>query len=357
MVNPAGERTGATGSGGRRSRQSTGQFGALGLYLADPRLEASVLALLDAVEVELRASVASADPFVTEAARHLVEAGGKRFRPLLVALGAQFGDPTETRIVQAAVVMELTHLATLYHDDVMDEAAVRRGAPSANSRWTNSVAILVGDYLFARAADLAADLGTEAVQLQARTFARLVHGQIAETVGPRPGDDRVAHYLQVIAGKTGSLIATSARFGGMFGGASPEHTEALAGYGETIGVAFQLSDDLLDIASESVQSGKTPGTDLREGVPTLPVLYAQAADDSDAASVRLREILAAGAVTDDALHAEALGLLRESPALKRARETVRSYAEDARARLAPLPHNPARRALESLCDFVADRTS
>ncbi|MGK5737363.1 polyprenyl synthetase family protein [Micromonospora sp. URMC 103] len=357
MVNPAGERTGATGSGGRRSRQHTGQFEALGLYLADPRLEASVLAVLDGVEVELRGSVASADPLVTEAARHLVEAGGKRFRPLLVALGAQFGDPTNAQVVPAAVVMELTHLATLYHDDVMDEAAVRRGAPSANSRWTNSVAILVGDYLFARAADIAADLGTEAVRLQARTFSRLVHGQIAETVGPRPGEDPVAHYLQVIAGKTGSLIATSARFGGMFGGASPEHVEALQGYGETIGVAFQLSDDLLDIASESAQSGKTPGTDLREGVPTLPVLYAQAGDDSDAASVRLREILAAGAVTDDDLHAEALGLLRESPALKRARETVRSYAEEARSQLAPLPPNPARRALESLCDYIADRTS
>ncbi|MFC0507570.1 polyprenyl synthetase family protein [Micromonospora costi] len=357
MVNPAGERTGATGSGGRRSRQHTGQFEALGLYLADPRLEASVLAVLDAVEVELRASVASADPFVTEAARHLVEAGGKRFRPLLVALGAQFGDPMAPPVVPAAVVMELTHLATLYHDDVMDEAAVRRGAQSANSRWTNSVAILVGDYLFARAADIAADLGTEAVRLQARTFSRLVHGQIAETVGPRPGEDPVAHYLQVIGGKTGSLIATSARFGGLFGGAAPEHVEALAGYGETIGVAFQLSDDLLDIASESAQSGKTPGTDLREGVPTLPVLYAQAGDDSDAASVRLREILAAGALTDDDLHAEALGLLRESPALKRARETVRSYAEEARAQLAPLPENPARRALESLCDYIADRTS
>ncbi|MGS2613774.1 polyprenyl synthetase family protein [Micromonospora sp. LZ34] len=357
VVIPAGERSGATGSGGRRSRVSTSQFGALGLYLADPRVEASVLGLLEAVEVELRASVASADPFVTEAARHLVEAGGKRFRPLLVALGAQFGDPTGPQVVPAAVVMELTHLATLYHDDVMDEAAVRRGAPSANSRWTNSVAILVGDYLFARAADIAADLGTEAVRLQARTFARLVHGQIAETVGPRPGDDPVAHYLSVIADKTGSLIATSARFGGMFGGASAEHIEALAGYGETIGVAFQLSDDLLDIASESVQSGKTPGTDLREGVPTLPVLYALASDDADAASVRLREILATGPVTDDDLHAEALGLLRESPALKRARETVRSYAEDARAQLTPLPGNPARRALESLCDYIADRTS
>ncbi|WP_405114488.1 polyprenyl synthetase family protein [Micromonospora sp. NBC_01405] len=356
VVISAGERSGATGSA-RRSRKSTGQFGALGLHLADSRVEASVMGLLESVEAELRAAVASADPLVTEAARHLVDAGGKRFRPLLVALGAQLGDPTNPQVVPAAVVMELTHLATLYHDDVMDEAAVRRGAPSANSRWTNSVAILVGDYLFARAADLAADLGTEAVRLQARTFARLVHGQIAETVGPRDGQDPVDHYLHVIAGKTGSLIATSARFGGMFGQASVEHTEALASYGETIGVAFQLSDDLLDIASESVQSGKTPGTDLREGVPTLPVLYALASDDSDAASVRLREILATGPIVDDDLHAEALGLLRESPALKRARETVRSYAEDARGQLAPLPGGATRRALESLCDFIADRTS
>ncbi|MFK3981555.1 polyprenyl synthetase family protein [Micromonospora sp. NPDC050397] len=329
----------------------------IGLDFVDAEVEASALAVLGSVETELWASVASADPLVTEAARHLVEAGGKRFRPLLVALGAQFGDPTSPLVVPAAVVMELTHLATLYHDDVMDEAAVRRGAPSANSRWTNSVAILVGDYLFARAADIAADLGPEAVRLQARTFARLVHGQIAETVGVRAGEDPVAHYLNVIGEKTGSLIATSARFGGMFGGAPQAHIEALAGYGETIGVAFQLSDDLLDIASESVQSGKTPGTDLREGVPTLPVLYALASDDADAASVRLREILSAGPVTDDALHAEALGLLRESPALKRARETVRSYAEDAREQLSALPDCSARLALESLCDFIADRTS
>jgi len=327
----------------------------IGIDFGDEQLAASVRGVLAEVEAELRRSVVSADPFVTEAASHLVEAGGKRFRPLLVALGAQFGDPNAPLVVPAAVVMELTHLATLYHDDVMDEAAVRRGAPSANSRWTNSIAILVGDYLFARAADIAADLGPEAVRLQARTFSRLVHGQIAETVGPRDADP-VEHYLEVIAEKTGSLIATSARFGGMFGGASQEHIEALAGYGEIIGMAFQLSDDLLDIASEAAQSGKTPGTDLREGVPTLPVLYALAGEDDDAASLRLREILATGPITDDARHAEALALLRESPALKRARETVRSYTEEARQRLAPLPPGAARQALESLCDFIAGRT-
>ena len=327
----------------------------LGLDI-DPAVDASVSATLATVEDALRANVASADPLVAEAARHLVDAGGKRFRPLLVALGAQFGDAAAEEIVRAANVVELTHLATLYHDDVMDEAAVRRGAPSANARWGNSVAILVGDYLFARAADIAASLGPEAVHLQARTFARLVHGQIAETVGPR-GDDPIDHHLHVVTEKTASLIATSARFGGLFSGAAPAHVAALARYGETIGIAFQLSDDLLDIASESVQSGKTPGTDLREGVPTLPMLYALSGDDTDAAAVRLREILVLGPVTDDALHAEALGLLRESVALKRARETVRTYAEEARAELAPLPAGPPKSALEALCDFIADRTS
>jgi geranylgeranyl pyrophosphate synthase len=323
--------------------------------IADEELESSVAVLLDEIESLLRDTVVSADPLVTEAAQHLLVAGGKRFRPLLVAIGGHLGVRRTPQLVPAAVCVELTHLATLYHDDVMDEAEVRRGAASANARWGNSVAILVGDFLFSRAADLAADLGTEAVRIQARTFSRLVHGQIAETVGPR-GTDAVAHYLQVVADKTASLIATSARFGGMFGDAEPPVTEALAQFGETIGVAFQLSDDLLDIASEPAESGKTPGTDLREGVPTLPVLYALASTDADAASVRLREILSGGAITDEARLAEALGLLRDSAALKRARETVRWYAERARGQLGVLPDHPARRALAGLCDIIVDRT-
>jgi heptaprenyl diphosphate synthase len=335
---------------------ATASTPSLGLDIADPVLEASVLANLADVEARIREVVRSSDPLIAEAAVHLLDAGGKRFRPLLVSLAAQFGNPRAPEVVDAAIVVELTHLATLYHDDVMDEAAVRRGAPSANSHWTNSIAILIGDFLFSRAASVAADLGDEAVKIQAETFSRLVHGQIAETVGPRSADP-VAHYLYVIAEKTGSLFATSARFGAMFSGTPTDQVEALARYGETIGFAFQLSDDLLDIASESEQSGKTPGTDLREGVPTLPVLYALADDDADPDAVRLREILAAGPVTDDALHAEALTLLRASTAFKQARATVRSYAESARAQLAMLPDAPARHALESMCDFISDRTS
>jgi heptaprenyl diphosphate synthase len=328
----------------------------LGLDIADPVLEASVLANLADVETRIHEVVHSYDPLIAEAAVHLVDAGGKRFRPLLVALAAEFGDPRAPEVVDASIVVELTHLATLYHDDVMDEAAVRRGAPSANARWTNSIAILVGDFLFSRAASVAADLGDEAVKIQAETFSRLVHGQIAETVGPRDADP-VQHYLHVIAEKTGSLIATSSRFGGMFSGTPAAQVEALAIYGETIGMAFQLSDDLLDISSEEDQLGKTPGTDLREGVPTLPVLYALASDDADPDAVRLRQILATGPLTDDRLHAEALGLLRASSAFKQARATVRSYAESARAQLGELPSGPAKDALESMCDFISDRTS
>ena len=235
----------------------------------------------------------------------------------------------------------------------MDEALQRRGVPSANARWDNTVAILTGDFLFARASDVLADLGPEAVRIQARTFERLVVGQIRETVGPAEGADPVEHYLSVVADKTGSLIATSGRFGAMLSGADPDVVETLTRYGERIGVAFQLSDDLLDVSSEAAESGKTPGTDLREGVATLPVLHVRRSDDP--ADHRLRQLLG-GPLVDDAAHAEALGLLRVHPAMESARTEVRRCADDARDLLRQLPDIPARAALESLCDVVVERT-
>jgi heptaprenyl diphosphate synthase len=326
---------------------------ALGVRFDDAVLEASVRAGVDAVENALAESVQSRDSFVSGAARHLVDAGGKRFRPLLCVLAAHFGDPSADEIVQAAVVVELTHLATLYHDDVMDEAKVRRGAVSANARWDNTVAILTGDFLFSRASNLLADLGTHAVRLQARTFERLVVGQIRETVGAPEGTDAIDHYLAVLADKTGSLIATAAEFGAYFAGVDAEITEALRLFGEQIGVAFQISDDILDIASDTDASGKTPGTDLREGVATLPVLYAlRSTDDTNS---RLRDLVAKP-VVDDREHAEALQLLRGSEAMREARATLRAYADRARAMLDVLPDVPARGALAALCDLVIDRT-
>jgi heptaprenyl diphosphate synthase len=325
----------------------------LGLVFADAELERELRAGLTAVEEQLRESVKSSYPFVTETSLHLVDAGGKRFRPLLVLLAAQFGDAGAPGVVPSAVVVELTHLATLYHDDVMDEAAVRRGAVSANSRWGNSIAILTGDFLFARASDILADLGPECVRIQARTFERLVHGQIRETVGPEEGTDPIEHHLRVLADKTGSLIGTSARFGAMLAGADEGIAEILTRYGERIGVAFQLSDDLLDVLSETGQSGKTPGTDLREGVATLPALLL--ARTTDPGSARLRELLS-GPIEDDDEVAEALRLLRAHPVMDQARDVLRQWADEALAAIASLPDSTAKSALAALSEFVVART-
>jgi heptaprenyl diphosphate synthase len=328
--------------------------GPFGLSVRDPALEADVLAGLSAVEEGLLEATKSDVPFITEAARHLMQAGGKRLRPMLVMLAAQFGDPYAPGLVPAAVVVELTHLATLYHDDVMDEADVRRGVPSANARWDNSVAVLTGDFLFSKASQILADLGPEAVRIQAQAFERLVTGQILETVGPRDGRDHIEHYLEVIAGKTSSLIAVAARFGAMMSGADETVVDILTQYAERLGTAFQLADDVLDIASDSHESGKTPGTDLREGIPTLPVLHLRASAPSTADDQRLRELLD-GDLTDDGRHAEALRLLRAHPALERARRDTVRYADEARASLVPLPPCPAKQALEGLCDAVVHR--
>jgi len=292
----------------------------------------------------------------TEVSRHMMEAGGKRFRAMLVLLAARFGDRRDKRIVPAAVAIELTHLATLFHDDVMDEADMRRGQASANSVFGNSVAILAGDYLFARASRILADLGPDAVRIQAETFARLVDGQLAETVGIRPGADPLAHYMQVIEDKTGSLIATSGRFGAMFAGANERLVDQIADACMRIGVAWQLSDDVIDLASSTEESGKSEGTDLKQGVRTLPMLYALRSTATDADEVRLRELLSLAELTDPRLHAEALTLLRKSPAIDEARETVRSWILGAQEIVRDLPDLPARAAFESLCDFVITRT-
>ncbi|MBY8340266.1 polyprenyl synthetase family protein [Streptomyces spinosirectus] len=330
--------------------------GPFGLSVRDQALEADVQAGLAAVEEGLLEATKSEVPFITQAAQHLVRAGGKRFRPLLVMLAAQFGDPYAPGVVPSAVVVELTHLATLYHDDVMDEAAVRRGVDSANTRWGNSVAVLTGDFLFARASHILADLGPEAVRVQAEAFERLVTGQILETAGPQDGRDPVDHYLDVLGGKTGSLVAVSCRFGAMMSGADETVVDVLTQYGERLGVAFQLADDVLDIASDSHESGKTPGTDLREGVSTLPVLRLRerVARLGLAEDIALRDLLDSD-LSDDALHAKALAGLRAHPALEQARRDTVRYAEDARAALAPLRECDAKAALMEMCDAVVHR--
>lgn len=319
-----------------------------------PALEATLVEQMAQVESLLLSHTKSEYPFVDETAHHLLAAGGKRLRPLLTLLTAQYGDPTRQGVIAAAVACEITHLATLYHDDVMDEASLRRGVESANIRWGNTIAILTGDFLFAKSSDLLADLGPEAVRLQARTFERLVVGQIMEVQGPASGQDLLEHYLKVVADKTGSLIAASARYGAMVSGAPADITDTVTLFGEKIGVAFQLADDVIDIASESDQSGKTPGTDLREGVPTLVTLNVMAS--KDVADRELQRLLSAP-IEDEATVAQVLIALRNHKALDESRDKLHQVARAARISLGPLPVNDATGALMSLCDAVIDRSA
>lgn len=317
-----------------------------------------VAAILDDVEDRLRAQAASSHAFMDEAARYLIAAGGKRYRPLLVALTGHLGDPTSPGIVEAAVIVELVHLATLYHDDVIDEAPARRGSPSANSRWDNTVAILTGDYLFARASEVSADLGVEVTRIMARTLARLCEGQIAEvqgSMGALPPDVPVLdatqeHYLEVISGKTASLIETSCRYGALLSGVDEPGVAAAATYGWNVGMAFQVSDDILDIAADHATSGKTPGTDLLEGVRTLPVLIALESDDGEL------QALLDGPLDPPQLE-RALELLRTGDALDAAREVATNYVDAATDALARFGDRPVTRALKRLAAYALERTA
>ncbi len=317
-----------------------------------PALAGRLQAGLDRVDDLILDTVDHDDPLVSAASAHLTEAGGKRFRPLLTLLSAELGSGVDDRVVAAAAGVELTHLASLYHDDVMDEAQVRRGVPSVNAAYGNSTAILIGDLLFGKASELIAGLGPDAVLIQARTFVQLCAGQIRDDQPCPAGVDPVEYYLGVLADKTGVLVGTAARYGAMFSGGSPAQVEMMRAYGERLGIAFQLADDLIDITSEAAETGKTPGTDLREGVDTLGVLYArQSADPADA---RLLELLGRD-LHDERLHHEALGLLRENAAMERVRATTRAVGRQASEVLAPLPDSDAKAALLALATSVVDR--
>ena len=325
----------------------------IGIPNLDKKLEDSLVADMLRVEELMRSHIKGDYPLVVETSRHLVEAGGKRLRPLLTLIAAQFGDPSNYDIIKAAVCCELTHLATLYHDDVMDDAVLRRGVISANKKWDNAVAILTGDYLFSKVSDMLADIGPEAVKLQAKTFERLVIGQIKETQGKSEGLSQIDHYMKVVADKTGSLIATSARFGALLSGATPEVVEVLTKFGEKIGVAFQVADDLLDVASSQTASGKTPGTDLKEGIPTLVTLYVIAANEpSD------KDLISklSGPISDEDLPKVILQL-RNHKALKQVQEYLTKVANDANDLLVDLPEGPAKQALVNLTFALVNRST
>lgn len=337
------------------SAQGTSEHDAAGSHFVDEALEATITEGMRRSEDLLISELSRGEDFLVERVTHLASAGGKRFRPMFTILSAQFGEnPDSESVITAATVLEMTHLATLYHDDVMDEAEKRRGVPSANTRWDNTVAILAGDYLFAAASRLLAGLGAETVAHFAETFGVLVTGQMRESINDAdlPIDQRIERYLKVVAEKTGVLIASAGYLGAYHAGASPEIARALHRYGELIGIIFQIVDDIIDISSNPDQSGKNPGTDLREGVFTLPVLYALE-EDSPAAD-RLREILV-GPVSDDALVDEALALLAKTDGVNRALEKVKELLAESDQVIAKLPDGAAKESLRDVARYTVER--
>ena len=325
----------------------------LGIPNLDKQLELSLISDMEKVEKLLRTHIEGEYPLVVETSRHLINAGGKRLRPLLSILAGKFGIEETDEIIKAAVVCELTHLATLYHDDVMDDAVLRRGVISANKKWNNAVAILTGDYLFSKVSDMLADIGPDAVKLQAKTFERLVIGQIKETQGKSEGLSQIDHYMKVVADKTGSLIATSARFGALLSGASTEIVDSLTKFGEKIGVAFQVADDLLDVASHETASGKTPGTDLKEGIPTLVTLYVIAANDP--ADKDLIEKLRSP-ISDQDLP-NVISKLRTHNAVKQVQGYLAQVATEANDLLVDLPEGAAKEGLKNLTYALVNRST
>lgn len=343
---------------------------------AERRLKRVLDERLERIEAVLKDEVRFADDIADVTTTYLLNAGGKRLRPMLVLLAAQLGDqPTSTDVDRAAAAVEITHLASLYHDDVMDDATLRRGVEAAHLRWGNSTAILAGDLLFARASKIFSELGADAIRLQAEVFERLVLGQLNETIGPKDGEDRIQHYLRVLSDKTGSLIAAATEFGVMLSGAPSEYREAMHDYGESIGIAFQIADDVIDLSPDHDTTGKLAGTDLRAGVETLPVLLLEQRSkggDADAADLleRIRTRVAdtsAGLhdpnlhlpepqVTTDPSEIEAIiAELRAHDVTTATLQTAHEYVDRAVAALDALPDGAVKSALREFALRLVER--
>ncbi len=315
---------------------------------------------LELVESGLADDLRVADTIADATSRYLYEAGGKRIRPVLMLLVAQLGVGNIPAVIDVAKALEITHLGSLYHDDVMDGADRRRGVPAAHNVWGNNVAILTGDLLFARASQIMSNQGERAIRLQAATFERLVMGQFHETVGAQPEDDPIAFYIQVLADKTGSLIAAATRAGIIFSNAPAELEEPLRDYGEKVGVAFQLLDDVIDLSAKPEDTGKVPGTDLRAGVPTMPYLLLKSSEKPEdiALAARIDDGVARIAKGEDpAILDEPLAALRDHAATDQTMDLAASWTRDAIAALKPLPRGTVREALTRFAETLAHRSS
>ncbi|MCF2705983.1 polyprenyl synthetase family protein [Arcanobacterium haemolyticum] len=316
---------------------------------------------MERVERQLEGETWVGDSRLDHATSHLAQAGGKRLRPVLVLLCAELGPrPEAQEVFDSAVAVELTHLASLYHDDVMDDASTRRGVPAAQHVFGNTVAILSGDVLFARASRIVAGLGPRAVALHATTFERLCSGELHETMGRLEEQTPRDHYISVLADKTGALIAASARYGVISAGASEELAERMAEFGERVGVAFQLADDVIDVMSDGDVTGKTPGTDMREGVDTMPVILLREQREAGTIDAAGEEILTlvddADLSSDDELN-HLVALLREHPVMELTRAMAQEWVDAGIELLDVVDDDEIREGLVDFARQAVDRAS
>lgn len=308
---------------------------------------------LKRVEAELLAAAATTDDFVTGLARHLITVGGKLVRPGFCLAASLVGEAAPSRSSDGAVTggasVELVHIGSLYHDDVMDEATTRRSVPSVNAQWGNMRAILAGDYLLGRASALAASLGAEVALLLAEAITALSEGQIIELENAYDTERSEQRYERAVAGKTAALLSISCRIGAAVSGSPPGTSQALGEFGFAYGMAFQVVDDILDLVATESQLGKPAGNDLAEGTYTLPVIRALA---DPAAGDELRSVL--GRPIDAASRDRAAELVRSTTGVDEARDTARRWADKAQAALASLPDTPATSVLRLAADRLTE---
>jgi heptaprenyl diphosphate synthase len=307
---------------------------------------------LSRVEERLLEAATADDSYLTKIAQHLLMAGGKRFRPLLALLAAEFGDVNDHRPIEAGVSAELIHVGSLYHDDVIDEADTRRGATSVNANWSNTVAILAGDFLMARASEVAAThLSQESVRLLAATYAELVEGQTRELQLDFDLNHGVTEYEQVIAGKTASLIRTSARLGAMAADADNDVVDSLSDWAWEVGMVFQIADDALDLVADEETIGKPAGSDIREGKFTMPVLEAMIGPDGS----RVRRLLEGDRPYRDNVVTEVIEIVRSGGHVDASLAEAARRLELASKALASLPDGKPRQILETLGSYLVER--
>lgn len=343
-----------------RNFQSGRNLDTVIIDLSVPQVQDRVETDLEKVENLLHVCSSGHRGVIDQLTGHLIAAGGKRLRPVLTSVCAGLGpSPDAEAVVKAATVVELSHLASLYHDDVMDSAPTRRGAPSAQHLWGNNRAILAGDVLFAEASSLVADLGPDSARHHAKAFERMCVGQLNESFGPEDGDDPVDFYIQVLADKTGALVAEAAYFGAIHAGSDERTARIVQDFGEKIGVAFQIADDVIDLGPSAEATGKTPGTDLREGVRTLPVLLLERQEragtlDSEGAALLAR--LHSDLTSDAALDA-VVSELREHSVVEETRGLAQHWSDEAVRALDPLPESPVKEALVAFAHLMVNRNA